>query len=145
MFRFKLICIWNMAIKQSLTVQPATHENERPPFYHHNHGPKGRVCACVCVHALQDVTYKCMLYLISLKGHKSRFQNKTILIKESGLKRSVFYSWLYSLWLKLLSVNCQWSFSWRRNELRRYFKSKMNSLWKQNETPLNWRTTSISF
>ena len=83
-----------MAIKQSLTVQPATHENERPSFYHHNHGLKGHVCACVCVcaRAPQDVTYKCMLYLISLKGHKSRFQNKTILIKESDLERSVFYS-----------------------------------------------------
>ena len=81
----------------------------------------------------------------SWKIHGSRFQNKTILIKESDLERSVFYSWLYSLWLKLLSVNCQWSFSWRGNELRRYFKSKINSLWKQNEMPLNWRTTSIPF
>ena len=71
-----------------LMVQPATHENERLSFYNHNHGPKVCVCVCVCVHH-RTVKYKRMLFLISLKGHKSRFQNKTILIKESGLKRDL--------------------------------------------------------
>ena len=71
-------------------VQPATHENERLSFYNHNRGPKACVCVCVCVCVCihhRIVKYTRMLYLISLKGHKSTFQNKTILIKESGLKR----------------------------------------------------------
>ena len=73
-----------------IMVQPATHENERLSFYNHNHGPKVCVCVCVCVCVHhRTVKYKRMLFLISLKGHKSRFQNKTILIKESGLKRDL--------------------------------------------------------